>query len=240
MERDLYVAAATELGTVSVSSDAIAQIVGHAAVESYGVVALASPSRWGRLLPRGATKGVARRADGTTGVGVDLHVVVEQGLNLAEVGTACPCADRARGGTAYRPESRRGRGPHRPGAAVALMEIETVRTFARAALQNLEAHRQRIDDLNVYPVPDGDTGTNLTLTLRSVVEALEDSSAEGSADVAKDVVTCRAHGRARELGSHLLPDRARLRRRARPVGVGVDRSGSAARSAARATPPTGR
>lgn len=65
------------------------------------------------------------------------------------------------------------------------MEIETVTTFARAALQNLEAHRQRIDDLNVYPVPDGDTGTNLTLTLRSMVEALEGSSAEGSAAVAK-------------------------------------------------------
>lgn len=65
------------------------------------------------------------------------------------------------------------------------MRVEAVTTFARAALQNLEAHRQRIDDLNVYPVPDGDTGTNLTLTLRSVVEALEASSAEGSAAVAK-------------------------------------------------------
>ena len=35
---------------------------------------------------------------------------------------------------------------------------------ARAAI---EAHRRRIDDLNVYPVPDGDTGTNLTLTVRA-------------------------------------------------------------------------
>ena len=41
---------------------------------------------------------------------------------------------------------------------------------ARAAI---EAHRRRIDDLNVYPVPDGDTGTNLTLTVRSIDEALE-------------------------------------------------------------------
>ena len=38
------------------------------------------------------------------------------------------------------------------------MELEIVRTLARAALENLEAHRRRIDDLNVYPVPDGDTG----------------------------------------------------------------------------------
>jgi fatty acid kinase len=65
------------------------------------------------------------------------------------------------------------------------VELDTVRTLARAALQNLEAHRQRIDDLNVYPVPDGDTGTNLTLTLRSMVETLEESSAEESDAVAK-------------------------------------------------------
>jgi DAK2 domain fusion protein YloV len=41
---------------------------------------------------------------------------------------------------------------------------------ARAAI---EAHRRRIDDLNVYPVPDGDTGTNLTLTVRAIDEALQ-------------------------------------------------------------------
>jgi DAK2 domain fusion protein YloV len=45
--------------------------------------------------------------------------------------------------------------------------------LARAALAALEASRARIDDLNVYPVPDGDTGTNMTLTARAVVDALE-------------------------------------------------------------------
>ena len=44
---------------------------------------------------------------------------------------------------------------------------------ARAALAALEASRARIDDLNVYPVPDGDTGTNMTETVRAVVSALE-------------------------------------------------------------------
>ena len=37
----------------------------------------------------------------------------------------------------------------------------------------IEASRARIDDLNVYPVPDGDTGTNMTETVRAVVSALE-------------------------------------------------------------------
>jgi uncharacterized protein len=67
------------------------------------------------------------------------------------------------------------------------MQLEAVRDLTRAALQNLEAHRRRIDDLNVYPVPDGDTGTNLTLTLRSIVEALEQSNASGSEAVAKEL-----------------------------------------------------
>ena len=37
----------------------------------------------------------------------------------------------------------------------------------------LTVHREAINNLNVYPVPDGDTGTNMSLTLRSVVEEIE-------------------------------------------------------------------
>jgi len=74
------------------------------------------------------------------------------------------------------------------------MELEVVRHLARCALQNLEAHRRRIDDLNVYPVPDGDTGTNLVLTLRSIVEALDQSSASDSEEVAKDVTRAALMG----------------------------------------------
>jgi dihydroxyacetone kinase-like predicted kinase len=36
----------------------------------------------------------------------------------------------------------------------------------------LERHRDEIDSLNVFPVPDGDTGTNLLLTQRAVLDAL--------------------------------------------------------------------
>jgi uncharacterized protein len=67
------------------------------------------------------------------------------------------------------------------------LQIERARELARASLASLEANRRRIDDLNVYPVPDGDTGTNLTLTVRAVVEALEKSNAGGQAAVAKEL-----------------------------------------------------
>jgi uncharacterized protein len=44
-------------------------------------------------------------------------------------------------------------------------------------------HREALNGLNVYPVPDGDTGTNMTLTMGSVVEAL--AGAESMAEVAE-------------------------------------------------------
>jgi len=68
-----------------------------------------------------------------------------------------------------------------------LTELETLRSLARGALQNLEAHRQRIDDLNVYPVPDGDTGTNLVLTLRKIVETIEHTTDGDRAAVAREI-----------------------------------------------------
>jgi uncharacterized protein len=64
---------------------------------------------------------------------------------------------------------------------------DTLEILARAALQNLEVNRQRIDDLNVYPVPDGDTGTNLVLTLRRIVETIEQSEVETAAELADEI-----------------------------------------------------
>jgi dihydroxyacetone kinase-like predicted kinase len=40
----------------------------------------------------------------------------------------------------------------------------------------LRAHQDELNRLNVYPVPDGDTGTNMALTLESVSAALKDSN----------------------------------------------------------------
>ena len=87
------------------------------------------------------------------------------------------------------------------------MELEVVRYLARSALQNLEAHRRGIDDLNVYPVPDGDTGTNLVLTITSASRALAaepepepeaepEPGAGGGREIARlgRVLSCMARG----------------------------------------------
>src|SRR5581483_5935563 len=64
---------------------------------------------------------------------------------------------------------------------------EVVEKLVDAALASLEANRARIDDLNVYPVPDGDTGTNLTMTVRAVAEAVDRTSAASRQSLARDV-----------------------------------------------------
>ncbi len=50
-----------------------------------------------------------------------------------------------------------------------------VRSAIGASLQALRSHSQAINRLNVYPVPDADTGTNMVLTVESVVDALDDA-----------------------------------------------------------------
>jgi DAK2 domain fusion protein YloV len=58
------------------------------------------------------------------------------------------------------------------GSEVATFDLDVVRRFADLAVDGLAATREEIDALNVYPVPDGDTGTNMFLTVESARDAL--------------------------------------------------------------------
>jgi uncharacterized protein len=64
---------------------------------------------------------------------------------------------------------------------------ERVLELARGAQGTIENARARIDDLNVYPVPDGDTGTNLSLTVAAVVDALEKPGPDDRAGLAHEI-----------------------------------------------------
>nr|MDT0661532.1 DAK2 domain-containing protein [Micromonospora sp. DSM 115978] len=52
------------------------------------------------------------------------------------------------------------------------LDATAVRRWCASGLAALKRHQGEIDALNVYPVPDGDTGTNLVLTLTSAQQAL--------------------------------------------------------------------
>jgi uncharacterized protein len=71
------------------------------------------------------------------------------------------------------------------GAPLATRELPALLERVHASL---EARRQVIDDLNVFPVPDGDTGTNMTLTVRAGLDALREE-APRSGRAASKVVT---------------------------------------------------
>jgi DAK2 domain fusion protein YloV len=51
--------------------------------------------------------------------------------------------------------------------------IVRFRTIVAGALAHLESRREEVNDLNVFPVADGDTGDNMVLTLRAVVDELD-------------------------------------------------------------------
>ena len=53
------------------------------------------------------------------------------------------------------------------------------RAVVAGALAALEARRQEVNDLNVFPVADGDTGDNMALTLRAVLEELDRLAGDG-------------------------------------------------------------
>ncbi|MDQ7909124.1 DAK2 domain-containing protein [Phytohabitans sp. ZYX-F-186] len=61
-------------------------------------------------------------------------------------------------------------------------DAEAVRRWCAAGLESLRLHQHEIDQLNVYPVPDGDTGTNLVLTVASAQQAIANDAVNGGED----------------------------------------------------------
>lgn len=81
------------------------------------------------------------------------------------------------------------------------LTLRSVRNILCSFLDALKAHSARINNLNVYPVPDGDTGTNMTLTLQSVVDELADSK-----DTSKETGTGSVNQKRFRTGSYSEDD----------------------------------
>ena len=60
------------------------------------------------------------------------------------------------------------------GSRLERLDARAARRWAMATRAAFAAHRAEIDDVNVFPVPDGDTGTNLYITLDSALEAVRE------------------------------------------------------------------
>ena len=55
---------------------------------------------------------------------------------------------------------------------IAYLDGRRLRRRRLAAAEWVDAGREELNRINVFPIPDGDPGTNLTLTLRGVTHAL--------------------------------------------------------------------
>jgi hypothetical protein len=79
------------------------------------------------------------------------------------------------------------------------------RAFEGAAAA-LEVQRDTLNALNVFPVPDGDTGTNMSLTMRAAVRAAEgvEGSASAVAKAVADGALMGAHGNSGVILSQIL------------------------------------
>ncbi len=78
--------------------------------------------------------------------------------------------------------------------------IERFRKVVAAACAQLEARRQEINDLNVFPVADGDTGDNMAQTLRAVMDELDRLNGQPVDSIGRDVIV-KAVARAALLGA---------------------------------------
>ncbi len=67
--------------------------------------------------------------------------------------------------------------------ATKTINVDMLAKMFLAGAQNIEAKKEYINELNVFPVPDGDTGTNMSMTIMSAakeVTALKQSGYERS------------------------------------------------------------
>jgi uncharacterized protein len=78
------------------------------------------------------------------------------------------------------------------------LDADAVRRWCATGLDGLRRRQHEIDELNVFPVPDGDTGTNLVLTLTSAAQRLDGPDAVAEIDLA---ATLAAFARGALLGA---------------------------------------
>ncbi|MGA9762122.1 MAG: DAK2 domain-containing protein [Gaiellaceae bacterium] len=106
-------------------------------------------------------------------------------------------------------------------SAEASAELALVRRLATSALAALERERQRIDGLNVYPVPDGDTGLNLVLTVRAMLEELDATGSGGRVTVRRDfarALLMRARGTSGVILSQIVRGAVEAAPASGPIG----------------------
>ena len=69
-----------------------------------------------------------------------------------------------------------------------------LKTAIISGANNVLKHRTSIDELNIFPVPDGDTGTNMSMTISSAVRELEKSDSASAGETAHIAASAMLRG----------------------------------------------
>lgn len=67
------------------------------------------------------------------------------------------------------------------------IDAKTLRNMLLSGANNLQNNKDLVDKLNVFPVPDGDTGTNMSLTIASAIKELNKSTEENITVIGKAI-----------------------------------------------------
>ena len=85
------------------------------------------------------------------------------------------------------------------------IKAEQISKMFLAGAMNLDSKKEWINELNVFPVPDGDTGTNMSMTIMSAAKEVNSLENPTMADVAKAISSGSLRGARGNSGVILSP-----------------------------------
>ena len=71
---------------------------------------------------------------------------------------------------------------------------EILKQAVISGAHNISVQKNHINDLNIFPVPDGDTGTNMSMTIMAAAKALEDYDGTNAGEVAEMTASSMLRG----------------------------------------------
>ena len=181
----------------------IASVVGGKAVECYGIVGMASRQQVRDgiaeiLGHENYAKGI-KVTENNGVVDIDMYIIVSYGVKISEV------ANNVQSTVKYTLEKSlnvsvnsiniyvqgvrvNNTGKKSLGGQLEMISKINGKLFADMIIQgaqNLSNNADLVDSLNVYPVPDGDTGTNMNLTMTSGREEVENNLSKNIGELGK-------------------------------------------------------
>lgn len=80
------------------------------------------------------------------------------------------------------------------GSVSTMISAKCLKNAIISGSNNICLKKSAIDDLNIFPVPDGDTGTNMSMTIAAAAEALENVRSQNISEVASIAASAMLKG----------------------------------------------